>query len=166
MNIYQGTLSLDVAQSRIAEVHGPWHRALETRLEISRQRSGIAVLLDCHSMPSSASGEPAMDIVIGDRFGSSCAPALTNEAVSCLRGLGFKVARNDPYAGGYSTLRHANLLEGRHALQVEINRSLYMVEGAMTPRAGFDDVAKAMTSLVSRLCEVSHSIRAPQPYFV
>jgi N-formylglutamate amidohydrolase len=162
LNIYRAPLARGAAQDRIAEVHAPWHQAIEDQMSVAKRVCGIAVLLDCHSMPSAASGDPSVDIVIGDRFGSSCAPILTNEAISFLRQQGLVVGRNDPYAGGYATIRHSNIPTGHHSLQIEINRSLYMVEGAMTRRAGFDELAKAMSGLVARLGEVTQSLVVPR----
>jgi N-formylglutamate amidohydrolase len=81
-----------------------------------------------------------------------------NEALSCLRAAGFQVARNDPYAGGYSTIRHGHPVKSRHALQIEINRSLYMVEGALTQRACFSDIADSLSQLVERLVSVTTSL--------
>jgi N-formylglutamate amidohydrolase len=164
VNIYKGPVSLVTARARIDEVYRPWHQAIERQMHIAKTRHGVAVLLDCHSMPDAASGDPRVDIVIGDRFGSSCAPALTNHAISFLRKEGFQVGRNDPFAGGYSTRRHANVQSGFHCLQIEINRSLYMVEGALTQRNGFDAIAASMSGLVSHLAGVTGSLVAPRVY--
>jgi N-formylglutamate amidohydrolase len=156
--IYNGRLSALQAFARLDEVYQPWHSVLEARMTAARLRAGNALLLDCHSMPSDASGDPTVDIVLGDRFGASCAPAFTAAALTCLRESGFRVGRNDPYAGGYSTMRHSRILEGNHALQIEINRSLYMVEGAFTQRVNFGLVKAAMATLVACLGQVSLSL--------
>jgi N-formylglutamate amidohydrolase len=160
MNIYDAPLSMAAARERISAVHKPWHSAIETCMAQARARCGVAILLDCHSMPMQAAGDPAVDIVLGDRFGSSCAPALMNAAFGCLRDAGLSVARNDPYAGGYSTIRHSNDSLGYHALQIEINRSLYMVEGALTQRTNFKQISDIMGKLVACLALTSKSLRS------
>ncbi len=153
--IYTTTISNDEALARLAEVHTPWHRAIEVTLEQCCETNGAAIVLDCHSMPSEAAGSTNCDIVLGDRFGASCAPLLTTEALAYLRKAGLRVARNSPFAGGYTTRRHGQVLRGHHALQIEVNRSLYMVEGAMTLRPSFSEIREIMSGLVARLVEVS-----------
>jgi N-formylglutamate amidohydrolase len=160
MNIYDAPLSMAAARERISTVHMPWHAAIEASMAQAKARCGVAILLDCHSMPMLAAGDPAVDIVLGDRFGSSCAPALMNAAFVCLRDAGLSVARNDPYAGGYSTIRHSNDALGYHALQIEINRSLYMVEGALTQRTNFQQISGIMGKLVACLAQTSKSLRS------
>jgi N-formylglutamate amidohydrolase len=160
IDIYRAKLAPADVKARLDEVYTPWHDAIQSHLDAAHGQRGVCVLLDCHSMPHAASGEPAVDFVLGDRFGSSCAPVLMHEALACLRESGFKVGRNDPYAGGYSTIRHANVVNGRHGLQIEINRSLYMVEGALTPRACFSDITHAMTKFVERLAQVTRTLSA------
>lgn len=153
--IYQSRLDHQSAQNRLDEVYRPWHGALSTQLNGYRQRLGRAFILDCHSMPDSASGNGHADVILGDRFGTSCSPAVTERAAQILRDCGLKLQRNDPYSGGYTTSRYGKPETGVHALQIEINRSLYMIEGAMTRRPEFDAIANIMTKLVvglSTLC--------------
>ena len=140
--IYGRKLTFEEARRRIDGVHHPYHAALTAVLEETRTRHGGAVLIDWHSMPSAASGDPGYgrrgcDIVLGDRFGSACAPGLTRLVERELEGMGYRVARNAPYAGGYTTEFYGRPGEGLHALQVEINRGLYLDEATLTPTAGF-----------------------------
>ena len=114
---------------------------------------GHAVLIDCHSMPSSSQStnplrrEPMRaDFVLGDRFGNACAPAITHSAAKFLRELGYHVAINKPYAGGFITEHYGRPDNGLHALQIEINRALYMDEKRLTKNAGFDALASDLTS--------------------
>lgn len=158
LSIYDGPISYREAQERVNEVHSPWHTAIETALQQARASNGAAVLLDCHSMPSHAAGDPACDIILGDRFGASCSPSVMNGAILYLRGAGLRVMRNDPYAGGYTTSRHGQPLTHDHVLQIEINRSIYMVEGAMTLRPSFGEMALVMAGLVEVLVRVSQSL--------
>jgi N-formylglutamate amidohydrolase len=126
---------------RIAGVYRPYHEALEQALAAARHRFGIAILLDCHSMPPRGSGGGA-PVVLGDRYGTSMAPELSSAAERAVAGAGFKVARNDPYAGGHITQRHGRPAENIHALQIEIDRSLYLAPDLRTPGPGFDAVAR------------------------
>ena len=157
VDIYMRRLAFAEAQSRLREVYLPWHDAIAGLIDENKHRLGQAVLLDCHSMPASASGSPESDIVLGDRFGASCAPIFMAEAYDFLRAKGFRVARNNPYAGGFATERYGKPAQNQHSLQIEINRSLYMVEGAMSKRAGFAAISEALTGLVSRMVEVAQT---------
>ncbi len=161
VEIYAGRLSFDAAQARLNEVYVPWHAAIEGLIEAEREAVGQSVVLDCHSMPASASGTPENDIVLGDRFGASCAPIYTTEAFSFLRSKGLRVARNNPYAGGYATERYGKPAQHQHSLQIEINRSLYMVEGAMSKRSSFAHVAEILSGLVARIVEIAET-RVPR----
>jgi N-formylglutamate amidohydrolase len=159
VGIYSSVISLCEANARMDEVHRPWHAALEQCLGHLRQSNGAAVLLDCHSMPGHAAGSPPFDVILGDRFGVSCAPVIMNEVAAFFKAKGLKVARNNPYAGGYTTRRHGRTMAHDHALQIEINRSLYMVEGAMTLRPGFASVREVMSDLVRYMVDLSLSLR-------
>jgi N-formylglutamate amidohydrolase len=161
VEIYASRLSFAAAQARLNEVYVPWHAAIEGLIEAEKQAVGQSFVLDCHSMPASASGLPENDIVLGDRFGAACAPIYMAEAFSFLRSKGLRVARNNPYAGGYATERYGKPAQNQHSLQIEINRSLYMVEGAMSKRNSFADVAEILSGLVARLVEVAEA-RVPR----
>ena len=134
---------------RIAEVHAPYHRALEQALSAARDRFGVAILLDCHSMPPQEDGN-APGVVFGDRHGTSIAPGYVEAAVEAARASGFEVGRNSPYAGGYITARHGNPAKRIHALQLEIDRALYLLPDRR-PGPGFARVAGAIAAAVSAL---------------
>lgn len=153
--IYRRRLSLKTVQARIAEVHQPWHKAIDELVSQAIALNGLALILDCHSMPAAASLSAPCDIVIGDRFGDSCSPAFVNSAVSYLRKEGLKVVRNDPFAGGYTTQRYGRPLKKTHAMQIEINRSLYMFEGTFKLRPEFDAVGAIVNQLVKHLADLS-----------
>ena len=137
---------------RIAQVHRPYHSALEEALEATRRRFGIAILLDCHSMPprGEAAGPP---IVLGDRHGESLAADLGEAAERAVRAAGFEVARNRPYAGGHVTARHGRPGAGIHALQLEIDRSLYLAPDLRSPGPGFDRIARMIAALTRALAD-------------
>ncbi|MFN7177838.1 MAG: N-formylglutamate amidohydrolase, partial [Thermaurantiacus sp.] len=134
--IYDGPLALEEAWRRLKQYYRPYHAALAAELEAARAGFGSCVLIDCHSMPS-ASARGA-DIVLGDRFGASCAPEITARAERLFRAEGFKVVRNRPYAGGFTTEYYGRPAENRHALQIEVNRALYMEERTLERSDGFD----------------------------
>jgi N-formylglutamate amidohydrolase len=143
--IYRRKLTFAEARRRIEGAHRPYHQALAGLIEAARARHGRAVLIDWHSMPSAASSAAASydrarrgcDIVLGDRFGSACSPELTRLVERQLEAMGYRVARNAPYAGGYTTEFYGRPAEGVHALQIEINRAVYLDESTLTPTEGF-----------------------------
>ncbi|HEX8400127.1 MAG TPA: N-formylglutamate amidohydrolase [Allosphingosinicella sp.] len=147
---------------RIAQVHRPYHDALARLLEETRNRFGIAILLDCHSMPPRSGGSPAEQagIVLGDLYGTSIAPEYVDVAGTAARRFGFKVARNEPYAGGYVTQRHGRPAEGVHALQLEVDRSLYLDEGLRDLGSGFDTIAGLIAAIASALA--ARALEPPQ----
>ena len=157
--IYAAKLPVAEAERRIAAIHVPYHAALTALLEETRARFGCAVLVDCHSMPAQETTRGAgarPGIVLGDRFAKACSPLLMERAEETLLGLGYTVARNAPYAGGYSTLRYGHPAAGLHALQIEIGRELYMDESCLAPNGGFARVGRDMTALMAALAEISH----------
>lgn len=155
--IYRGKMRFAEAEARIRSVHRPYHAALESLLEAADRRFGCAVLIDCHSMPAaSVSGgphRPPPDVVLGDRFGAACDPRVTAVAEAALRDQGLIVARNTPYAGGWSTEHYGRPKVGRHALQIEISRGLYLHEPSLRPSAG-------MARLTARLSAVCTALAA------
>jgi len=150
-NIYRRKLSLGEAERRLARVHRPYHTVLRNLLEDTKQHFGCAVLIDCHSMPSSSRGAHAPDIVLGDRFGASCHPSVTALAEATLRRLGYRVARNTPFAGGYITQTYGRPMSHTHALQIEINRALYVDERTLERTNGYVRVRADMSRLAEAL---------------
>jgi N-formylglutamate amidohydrolase len=146
--IYRRKLTFAEAKDRIEAVHQPYHDALTRLLAQARAAYGVALLVDWHSMPSAAARAPSgrdgrrrgdSDIVLGDRFGAACAPAITALVEAAFTGLGYRCVRNAPYAGGYTTEHYGRPARRTHALQIEINRALYMDE---TTRLATDGFAK------------------------
>ena len=136
--IYDGKLDASVAQSRLEQYYHPYHRALDDLLARSHSTYGASILIDCHSMPSATeNGAPLPDIILGDRFGASCSPALTRVVEQSLKRRGYTVTRNSPYAGGHTTVSRGRPAQHRHALQIEINRKLYLDEMNITLKPEF-----------------------------
>jgi N-formylglutamate amidohydrolase len=149
--IYRRKLALSDAERRITAVHRPYHAMLQNLMAETREAFGCAVLIDCHSMPSNARGAHAPDIVLGDRFGASCHPSVTALVEATLRRLGYRVARNTPFAGGHVTQTYGRPAHRSHALQIEINRALYVDERTLERTNGYQRVRADMSRLAEAL---------------
>lgn len=139
-DIYREPLRLDKALARIEALYMPFHRALAHLLDRTRERFGYAILIDCHSMPSASMSKGVAsrpDFVIGDRFGASCVSPISHVVRDELIGLGYDVHMNRPYAGGYITEHYGRPARGWHAVQIEINRGLYLDETSLEKTQGF-----------------------------
>jgi N-formylglutamate deformylase len=155
--IYGQRIPVDDAIRRIEGLYKPYHRALRRLFTRLQRDFGTAVLVDCHSMPSTAGAKderPRADIVLGDRYGTSCAPVMVETVESTLRAMGYVVSRNKPYAGGFITEHYGNPAVGLHAIQLEINRALYMDERSFERAASFAQLAADLESLADRLSEI------------
>ncbi|MGE0662486.1 MAG: N-formylglutamate amidohydrolase [Hyphomonadaceae bacterium] len=149
--IYRRKLSLEEAERRINAVHRPYHALLQNLVAETKELFGCAVLIDCHSMPNNSRGAHAPDVVLGDRFGASCHPSVTALAEATLRRLGYRVARNTPFAGGHTTQSYGRPAHGVHALQIEINRGLYVDERTLERTNGYVRVRADMGRLAEAL---------------
>ncbi len=156
-DIYRGKLSFAEAADRINALYRPYHRALQELIEETRRRFGWCLLIDCHSMPSVGgpmdldSGKTRVDFVLGDCFGISCAPAITDHVEAVLAQGGHGVTRNAPYSGGHTTVHYGRPDAGVHALQIEINRALYMNETTYTRLPGLDALCRHAEALIATL---------------
>jgi N-formylglutamate amidohydrolase len=142
--IYRDRIAVDDALARIETLYKPYHRALRRLINKVHQMFGTVVVVDCHSMPSVgvSRDEPRRpDMVIGDRYGTSCAPLLPDRVEETLSGLGYSVGRNKPYAGGFITEHYGNPASGLHAVQLELNRAVYMDERRRERGPRFGQVA-------------------------
>ena len=147
-DIYRARTRVDEALRRIEQLYKPYHRALRHLVHRTARNFGHAVLIDCHSMPSSSLARedaPKADIVLGDRYGTSCAGVLTDLVETTLRGRGYTVLRNKPYAGGFITEHYGEPALGRHALQIEVNRALYMDERTLRYSPRFNALKSDLT---------------------
>jgi N-formylglutamate deformylase len=134
LEIYGARLPAREAAFRLEHFYRPYHAALAELVANARTEFGVAVVIDCHSMPPTAK---AHDIVLGDCYGEAASPELIGETQKILAGLGFSVARNTPYAGGYTTNLYGRPREGVHAIQIEVSRALYLDESRMEKSSGF-----------------------------
>lgn len=162
--IYRSKLQVDDALHRVETLYKPYHTALRRTLAQTHVRFGASVLMDCHSMPSlirTANGTLSTDFVVGDRYGTSCAPQLSDIIVESLRSFGFTVARNKPYAGGFITEHYGRPSKGIHAVQLEINRGLYMNERTLVPNAGFNAIMDALSEMMDAMFDMDWTQLAP-----
>jgi len=163
--IYREPLSIAAALERIKRLYTPYHETLATLLLEAKREFGLAVLIDCHSMPSSpmadqGAGRP--DFVLGDRFGTSCGGELTRLAARQLEDLGYAVALNKPYAGGYITEHYGRPHKAQHVLQIEINRSLYMDERSFQKSEGFERLFASLETMTRALIPAIPGLAIPR----
>lgn len=152
--IYKSKLSFAEAEARIETIYRPFHDKLRLTLDDLHETHGYSVLIDAHSMPSQAtrlSGHGNVDFILGNRHGRACHPALTDLVNSFLVSRGWQVGLNKPYAGGYITEHYGAPARGAHALQIEINRSIYMDEARHEYSDGFERVKRDMGELMAHL---------------
>ena len=155
--IYDQRISVDEALQRIESLYKPYHRALRRLFTRVHRDFGAAMLIDCHSMPSangSRDDRPRADIVLGDRYGTSCVGVVAETVEATLRALGYSVSRNKPYAGGFITEHYGNPAAGLHAIQFEINRALYMDERRFDRIPSFRRLAADLETLADQLAEI------------
>lgn len=148
--IYRRRLPLAEARRRLDDLHTPYHAALRGLIDTTLTRFGKAFLVDCHSMPSQAA-VGGVDIILGDRYGSSCAPDFTAFATKALTDAGFSVGRNNPYAGGYTAETYGNPSKGVHVLQIEVNRAIYLDEQRLERLPAFARVKERLGAVVAKL---------------
>lgn len=159
-NIYAEKMPFAEAQSRIEHCYKPYHTALSDLLDKTRTQFGTYLLIDCHSMPSVGGpmdrdpGNDRVDMVLGDANGTSCAPRVINLAHQVLQSMGYRVVLNTPYAGGFTTRNYGKPLENGHALQIEVNRALYMDEQSITRSNGFAKLAQDLGVLIKALTDI------------
>lgn len=161
--IYARKLTFDEARRRIETVHRPYHETLGRLLEETRRRFGCAVLVDWHSMPSAAAADGRIgskrgpDMVLGDRYGAACSPLVTALVERELEAMGYVVERNRPYAGGWTTEHYGAPGRRTHALQIEINRALYLDEGQVERHEGYGRLRRDLARLTGALARADWS---------
>jgi N-formylglutamate deformylase len=158
--IYRGKMSQAEAQERIEKYWVPYHDRLQMLLNASHDRHGQTVLIDCHSMPHEAmdgvarAGIRRPDVVLGDRFGAAAGGDVVDRIEAAFADAGFIVTRNAPFAGAYITQAYGKPAKGQHAVQVEIDRSLYMNEQLIRPNGDFEAVQAALHRVVKEVAQI------------
>lgn len=165
--IYSGKISMDEAQRRIDTYWHPYHKALKTQLDQAHAAFGEAILIDCHSMPHEAmdavarSGGRRPEVVLGDRFGAAASEAVVDRVEAAFAAAGLKVARNTPFAGAFITQNYGRPADARHAVQVEIDRALYMNERLIRPNANFEAFKTLLDGVISKIAEIGRRDARP-----
>lgn len=164
--IYPKRIPVSEALSRIEQLYKPYHRTLRKLVSRAQKNCGIALLIDCHSMPSNAGSReerPRADFVLGDRYGTSCSSAITDMVERTLRAQGHIVLRNKPYAGGFITEHYGDPATGLHALQIEVNRALYMDEARYEKTAGFETIKRDIGQMIEAVTAFTTAGIEPLP---
>jgi N-formylglutamate amidohydrolase len=165
--IYRGKLTLAEAHQRVTHYWRPYHDRLQMLLDQSINDFGEAILIDCHSMPHEAlenmgpAGAGRPDVVLGDRFGATASGVIVDQIEAAFVAAGLKVARNMPFAGAYITQHYGHPTRNQHAIQIEIDRALYMNEKTLVPSAGFDAFRNLLDGVVAQLADIGrvHDLR-------
>src|SRR5260370_41469549 len=155
--IYRERIDVDDALGRIEALYKPYHRALRRLINKAHQAFGTVIVVDCHSMPSIgvSRDEPRRpDVVIGDRYGTSCAPLLPDMVEKTMSALGYSVGRNKPYARGFITPHYGHPGSRLHSIQLELNRAIYMDERRRERSARFAQVVADFAALADALAAV------------
>jgi len=157
--VYRRKLTFAEAEWRIRTFWQPYHAALAALIAETRDAFGCCLLIDCHSMPAHpAHGPNPPDFVLGDAHGTACAPRATRLVEERLTALGYRVRRNDPYAGGYVTRHYGRPREGVHALQIEVARALYMDEARIERAPGMAPLRRDLGRLIATLATTDWSV--------
>ncbi len=161
--IYYGKIPLAEGKKRLEAVWHPYHNRLDAMLKQTKQQFGQAILVDCHSMPHEAldlhrpAGHPRPDIVLGDRFGSSASNDIVEGIAAAFQAAGFVVSRNAPFAGAYICQRYGKPTRGIHAVQIEIDRALYMDERTITPNPNYDRFKQVLAGVMADIAELGRA---------
>lgn len=164
--IYHGKISHTEAQARLDRYWLPYHTTLEALMEQSHQMFGEAILIDCHSMPHEAiksatrHGTPRAEIVLGDRFGAAANSDVVDQIEAAFKGAGLRVARNAPFAGAYVTQRYGRPSRHQHAVQVEIDRALYLDEQTIQPNSNFENFQRMISAIAKEIVQIG-AIKLP-----
>lgn len=156
-HIYRGKMARAQAEARLQSFWHPWHDALRGLIEETRETFGKAVLFDCHSMPHEAAdlqsrgGQPGPQIVLGDRFGASAGRDVVDQIAGAFEAAGLRVSRNMPFAGAYITQAYGRPSRNVHAVQIEIDRQLYMDEARIEPHGGFEGFRQLITGVIAEV---------------
>lgn len=158
--IYSGKLPMAEAQRRIDHFWQPYHSQLQALLDAARQRHGQAILIDCHSMPHEAmdaiarTGVRRPNVVLGDRFGAAASGEVVDRVEAAFVAAGFTVTRNTPFAGAYIAQAYGRPSRDQHAVQVELDRALYMNEAELRPNDAFEDVRAALLEVAAEIASI------------
>lgn len=150
--IYDRALKPSCVQARLNHLYYPYHTALRALIEAAKEMFGHALVIDCHSMPgASPGGVRRSDIILGDRYGTSCAPETMAKIEALFSEHGYSVMRNYPYAGGYVTSHYGQPQDGVEVVQIEINRDLYLNSVTLSPNAAYGKLAENLVNIIEKI---------------
>jgi N-formylglutamate amidohydrolase len=158
--IREGKISMFEAKRRLRDYYHPYHSRLDVLMSESRNEFGFALLFDCHSMPHEALASTSYaynqkpEVVLGDRHGAACAPGLIEAVEAAFKRTGLRVTRNLPFAGAHVAQSYGRPAAGRHAIQIEIDRALYLDEAKVRPSADFEEFRTLLTGVIAELAEL------------
>ncbi|MFZ7092155.1 N-formylglutamate amidohydrolase [Primorskyibacter sp. 2E233] len=160
--IYRGKLPKAEADRRLQQIWKPYHARLQGLLDFAHDSFGEAILIDCHSMPREAldstvrAGSPRPEIVIGDRFGASASGEIVERVEAAFAAAGLKVARNAPFAGAFTTQHYGRPSRGQHAIQIEIDRAIYMDEATIRPNQDFNTFRRVLRGVIAEIAAIGY----------
>ena len=162
--IYSGKITMAEAERRITGYWQPYHETLQAQLDQAHLMFGQAILIDCHSMPHEAmdsvarAGVRRPEVVLGDRFGVAADEAIMDRVEAAFRDAGLAVTRNTPFAGAYITQHYGRPMRGRHAIQVEIDRALYMNEQQIRPNSNFQAFRDLLKGVIAEIASIGRPV--------
>jgi len=165
--IYTGKISHAEALTRLNDHWFPYHARLQALIDESHALFGEALLIDCHSMPHEAidslcrGQREKPEIVLGDRFGAAAGGEIVERIEAAFRDAGFRVARNTPFAGAYTAQHYGRPSRRQHAVQVEIDRALYMDEANVRPNRNFDAVRARLAGVIAAIAAIGRADELP-----
>ena len=164
--IRSGKMPLAEAEDRLRTVWFPYHAKLQSLLDENLAQCGEAILIDCHSMPHEAiesisRGKSTPQVVLGDRFGAAANTDIVDRIQAIFEGVGLRVARNSPFAGAYITQHYGRPSKRQHAIQIELDRSLYMDEANVCPGRDFKGMQTLIASVVEQITEIGRVVATP-----
>lgn len=165
--IYTGKIAKAEAERRIETYWRPYHAALRLQLQEAQRQFGQAILIDCHSMPHEAmdsvarSGIRRPDVVLGDRFGAAAGEQIVDRIEEAFYQAGLVVTRNTPFAGAYVTQHYGRPSNGQHAIQIEIDRSLYMDEQTIRPNSRFRTFKRLLDGVIGEIAAIGRPVEQP-----
>ncbi len=151
--LWRRPLNIESVQNRIDAVHRPYHYAIAEQLKALQTQFGAAILLDIHSMPPLLASDDPPQIIVGDRYGKSASSRYSELILSYVGNAGIKSALNHPYAGDYILRHHANVAQNIHAIQIEIDRSLYLDDALLEPSPGVSTMAALLSKITLMLSD-------------
>lgn len=159
-NIQSGKITLEQAKMRLNESYFPYHKKLKNLLDQTKAEFGKVILIDCHSMPMASTqslktfNRQTPEIILGDRFGSSCSLEVMSQVKSSFEDAGFRVSQNIPFSGAFILKNYGQPSINQHAIQIEIDRSLYLNEKLVEKSDQYDEVKYKLKTVIRNITSI------------